>query len=160
MSKNTHPCHSGRISRINLPFNYSDSYGMTIEGYKVSWTKKRMSKTKKECRKIPSLVILEESFALPFIRLWDSYGMTTGGYKMSRTKKRMWKNTISCHSERISCITEPSTMQIPTEWQRSVINYLFFICSDFGCAQSPKYFIRNGLFSPTSLLSIIGQIMS
>ena len=98
-------------------FNYSDSYGMTTGGHKISRTKKKNGK------KHPPLSFWKNLLHCPTFNYSDSYGMTTRGYKIAWYKKRMSKNTDFCHSGRISCIAQPSTIQIPTEWQLGVIKF-------------------------------------
>ena len=80
-------------------FNYSDSYGMTTGGYKISRTKKKNGK------KHPPLSFWKNLLHCPTFNYSDSYGMTTGGYKISRTKKKngkkhpplsFWKNLLHC----------------------------------------------------------------
>ena len=43
--------------------------------------------------------------------------------KTADWKKRMAKKSNPCHSRRISCIAQPSTVQIPAEWQLGVIKF-------------------------------------
>ena len=63
-----------------------------------------------------TLVILEESLALPALQLFRFLRNDNRGViKFHELKKRMTKNTHPCHSGRISCIAQPSTIQIPTE---------------------------------------------